>query len=117
MSKYYVAKIVVADGAGIRLEPTPDATVPDDANSVNLLALAVALALGHAAYHHHPEIRHAQVDTIEGLLAGEVTMPWLPTDGHGHVECPPDEDPHVVCELLPGGGAHCKVQCGPNRSA
>jgi hypothetical protein len=116
LSEYYVARIVEVEGTGIRLQPTEDAKVPGGGNDVNLLALAVALALGHAAYHHHPEIRDAQIDTIDGLLSGEVTMPWVPTDGHGHVDCP-DDAPYIVCELMSGGAVHCKVQCGLDVSA
>ena len=99
----YIARIVDVPDHGIRLEPAPDSTTPEQANEVNLLGLAVALALGSAGYHHHPEPRDPELQTLDALLAGEVTMPWLS-------ETPAGETTYIVCESASTGAPKCRVE-------
>jgi hypothetical protein len=102
----YIARIVDVPEHGIRLEPTPDSTTPEQANEVNLLGLAVALALGSAGYHHHPEPRDPDLQTLDALLAGEVTMPWVGTTSTG-------DNTYIVCEPTATGGSKCRVEQRP----
>jgi hypothetical protein len=108
MADTYIARIIDVHGEGIRLEPTPDSDVPDQPNDVNLLAMAIALALGAAAYEHHPEPRNPGVQTLEALLTGEATMPWRGGSPDAAVPAP-----HVVCERSSSGVPRCRVQSGP----
>jgi hypothetical protein len=99
----YEAAVVEVEGAGLRLFPAAGVSVPEQPSDVNLLALAVALALGRAGYEHHPEARDPEHQTLEALLAGETTMPWRRRDGSspGH---------HVRCVRSPGSTAWtCRV--------
>ena len=103
-SARYVARIVEVPGHGIRLEPTEDSERPDyQPNDVNMLGLAIALALGAAGYHHHPEPRDPELQTLYALLAGEVVMPWRP-------ERPHETEPYVVCVRSGSGPPTCRVQ-------
>ena len=108
MAGTYIARIVDVHGEGIRLEPTAGSEVPEQPNDVNLLAMAIALALGAAAYEHHPEPRNPEVQTLEALLTGEATMPWR--GGSTDAGAP---SPHVVCERSASGVPRCRVQSGP----
>jgi hypothetical protein len=100
----YVARIVDVPDHGIRLEPTEDTVAPEQPTEVNLLGTAIALALGAAGYHHHPEPRDPELQTLDTLLSGEAVMPWRrdETAGHG--------TPYVVCETGAGGLPRCEVQ-------
>lgn len=97
----YVARIVEVPEQGLRLEPTADSTAPDQPTQVNLLGLAVALALGAAGYEHHPEPRDAETQTVEALLAGSAVIPWR------HPAPPGDQ--RVVCDLT-GPTPRCRVE-------
>jgi hypothetical protein len=72
----YTAEIVEVAASGMRLRPVAGSTVPTEPNEVNLLGLAIALAMGAAGYEHHPEPRDPEIQTIGGLLTGDATMPW-----------------------------------------
>ncbi|MFD0735570.1 hypothetical protein [Planotetraspora mira] len=118
MVRTYTARIVESGGEGIRLEPTGDSTVPDQPNEINLLGLAVALALGSAGYEHHPEPRNTEIQTIEGLLAGTATMPWRArpaeaTPVSGEEAGAPETAAFVVCERSDAGVSKCKVEHRP----
>jgi hypothetical protein len=80
-SDAYEAAVVEIAGEGVRLDPLVGGSVPDEPNDVNLLAIAVALALGRAGYEHHPDARDPERQTLEALLAGETTMPWWRRSG------------------------------------
>jgi hypothetical protein len=112
MAGTYIARIVDVPGEGIRLEPTAGSEVPEQPNDVNLLAMAVALALGAAAYEHHPEPRNPEVQTLEALLTGEATMPW-----RGGSTSSGPASPYVVCERTGSGTPRCRVQHGPDTPA
>jgi hypothetical protein len=101
----YVARIVELRGQGIRLEPTEDSERPDQPNEVNMLGLAIALALGSAGYHHHPEPRDPGLQTLDALLAGEAVMPWRPERSN-------ESEPYLVCERSASGPPICRVQNG-----
>jgi hypothetical protein len=101
----YAARIVEIPGYGIRLEPTEDSDRPDQPNDINLLALAIALALGSAGYHHHPELRNPELQTLEALLAGEAVMPWRPDHAH-------EPEPYLVCNRSATGPPVCHVEHG-----
>ena len=83
MADTYAAKVVEVPGEGIRLVPTRDSALPEQPNDVNLLGMSVALALGAAAYEHHPAPRDPELQTLDALLAGETTMPWRARPGRG----------------------------------
>ncbi|GAA1282574.1 hypothetical protein Psi02_31740 [Planotetraspora silvatica] len=115
MVRKYTARIVESGGEGIRLEPTGDSTIPDQPNEINLLGLAVALALGSAGYEHHPEPRNTELQTIEGLLAGTATMPWRArsteaTPAGDEETSAPETAAFVVCERSEAGVSRCKVE-------
>jgi hypothetical protein len=102
----YRAEIVEA-GDGVRLKPAGDASIPTDLTEVHLLGLAIALAMGAAGYEHHAEPRDPERQTIDGLLAGEVTMPWRmtrPAAGAGAAR--------VVCQRSGAGSWKCRVEAG-----
>jgi hypothetical protein len=101
----YAARIVEIPGHGIRLEPTEDSDRPDQPNDINLLALAIALALGSAGYHHHPELRNPELQTLEALLAGETVMPWRPDHAH-------QAEPYLICDRSATGPPVCRVEHG-----
>ncbi|WP_329133350.1 hypothetical protein OG552_15665 [Streptomyces sp. NBC_01476] len=105
MSDMYAAKVSDVPDKGIRLIPTPDATVPELPNEVNLLGMAVALALGAASYEHHPAPRDPEVQTLDALLAGEAVMPWRP-----EAAVAGDGEPYVVCERTENGAYRCVVE-------
>jgi hypothetical protein len=90
----YVARIVEVPDHGIRLEPGEDAVVPEQPTEVNLLGMAIALALGAAGYRHHAEQRDPELQTLDALLAGEAVMPWKPAETGGTA--------YMVCELNDG---------------
>ena len=101
----YAARIVEIPGYGIRLEPTEDSDRPDQPNDINLLALAIALALGSAGYQHHPALRDPELQTLEGLLAGETVMPWRL--GHAY-----EPEPYLICDRSATGPPVCRVEHG-----
>ncbi|MEV6655219.1 hypothetical protein [Streptomyces sp. NPDC051219] len=110
MPDRYAARVIDVPNEGIRLEPTPESVTPEQPTEINLLGMAIARALGAAAYEHHPAARNPQARTIEALLAGEATMPWCsPRDGtpaareRGTV-------PYVVCERAGTGVFVCGVR-------
>ncbi|NIK58804.1 hypothetical protein [Kribbella shirazensis] len=90
----YVARIVEVPDHGIKLEPGEGTTVPEQPTEVNLLGMAIALALGAAGYQHHPEQRDPGLQTLDALLAGKAVMPWKPVEPGGTA--------YVVCELNDG---------------
>ena len=93
MSKY-VARIVEVPDHGIKLEPGEGTTVPEKPTEVNLLGMAVALALGAAGYRHHAEQRDSELQTLDALLAGDAVMPWKPAHAGATA--------YLVCELNDG---------------
>jgi hypothetical protein len=105
VSASYRAEIVEA-GQGVRLRPEDETAIPDDMNEVHLLGLAIALAMGAAGYEHHPQPRDPENQTVDGLLAGEVTMPWRlvqPAAGSSSAS-------HVVCDRSDSGSWKCRVE-------
>jgi hypothetical protein len=104
----YVARIVDVPGSGLRLEPAEGSVAPDQPTEVNLLGMAVALALGAAGYKHHSETRDPELQTLDALLAGEAVMPWRHPAEPG--------DAVLVCETGPAG-PQCRVEHRPSRSA
>ena len=90
----YVARVVEIADHGIRLEPAEGSVAPEEPTEVNLLGMAIALALGAAGYRHHAEPRDAELQTLDALLAGDAVMPWKPAESGG--------TPYVVCELNDG---------------
>lgn len=106
MTGSFTAEIVEVPGHGVRLRPAgPLATpaTPADPGEANLLALAIALAMGAAGYEHHPEPRDPGIQTIDGLLAGDAAMPWRAAGGQ-----PPGH--YVVCERSGPGSWKCHLQ-------
>jgi len=100
----YVARIVDVPDHGIRLEPGEESSTPEEPTQVNLLGLAVALALGAAGYRHHPEPRDPELQTLDTLLAGEAVMPWLSAEDAN------DAQVYIVCEPSATGLPQCEVQ-------
>jgi hypothetical protein len=100
----YVARIVEVPDRGIRLEPGEGTAVPERPTEVNLLGMAIALALGAAGYRHHPEQRDPELQTLDALLAGEAVMPWEPAEAGGtaYVVCELN-DGRPTCEVRPAG--------------
>jgi|tagenome__1003787_1003787.scaffolds.fasta_scaffold20948759_2 hypothetical protein len=90
----YVARIVEVPDHGIKLEPAESTTVPAEPTEVNLLGMAIALALGAAGYQHHEEQRDPELQTIAALLAGDAVMPWKPAESGSTA--------YLVCELNDG---------------
>ncbi|WP_326836580.1 hypothetical protein VSH64_16980 [Amycolatopsis rhabdoformis] len=101
MSDSYTAAIVHSPEAGVRLRP--DATdLPGDANDVNLLGMAIALALGRAGYEHHAEARDPQLQTLDALIAGDTVMPWRRPDDS-------TDEQHLTCTRAATGAWRCEV--------
>lgn len=94
MSKY-VARIVEVPDHGIKLEPVADSAAPEQPTEVNLLGMAIALALGAAGYRHHAEQRDPELQTLDALLSGEAVMPWRATRSSS-------DAPYIVCDLTDG---------------
>ncbi|MGW6280131.1 hypothetical protein [Kribbella sp. NPDC055071] len=90
----YVAQIVEVPEHGIKLVPAEGSVAPDEPTEVNLLGMAIALALGAAGYRHHTEQRDPELQTLDALLTGDAVMPWRPSEAGG--------TPHIVCELNDG---------------
>jgi hypothetical protein len=122
----YRAEIVEA-GDGVRLRPADDATIPTELNEVHLLGLAIALAMGAAGYEHHPEPRDAENQTIDALLAGEVSMPWRmarppsggapppssgtpPPSGEARQSSGAAQASHLVCDRSDGAAWRCRIE-------
>jgi hypothetical protein len=103
MSDTYVARVEVVPDRGIRLDPVPEARIPDAPAEVNLLAVSIALALGQAGYEHHPEPRNPNCQTLEALLAGEVVIPWRAAGGSPVAR-------QAVCERSADGVWQCRVE-------
>ncbi|MFD8079567.1 hypothetical protein ACFV3E_43945 [Streptomyces sp. NPDC059718] len=91
MTERYAARVIEVPDEGIRLHPTEGSAPPEQPTEVNLLGMAVALALGAAGYEHHPTLRDPRLQTLDALLAGEAVMPWRPpaagTGTAAYVEC------------------------------
>jgi hypothetical protein len=102
----YIARIVDVPGQGIRLEPTQESTRPDEPTGTNLLGMAIALALGAAGYHHHPQTRNPELQTLDTLLAGDAVMPW-------RGDTPPGDTTFIVCEPAPTGHPTCHLEHRP----
>ena len=81
MTGSYTADIIDVPSHGIRLRPEHGADVPRAPSEQNLLALAIAMALGAAGYEHHPEPRDPGLQTIDALLEGHTTAPWRAAAG------------------------------------
>jgi hypothetical protein len=90
----YVAQVVEVEGLGVKLEPGEGTTVPEKPTEVNLLGMAIALALGAAGYRHHPEQRDPELQTLDALLVGDAVMPWTSAESGGAA--------YIVCELNDG---------------
>jgi hypothetical protein len=99
----YTAEIIDVPGRGIRLEPESAAHIPQQPSEQNLLALAIAMALGTAGYEHHPEPRDPGLQTIDALLDGSTTAPWRAAGGTAAEHA-------VVCERRAGGAWRCQVR-------
>ena len=98
----YVAHIVEVPDHGIKLEPADGTTIPDQPTEVNLLGMAVALALGAAGYQHHPEPRDTDLQTLDALLAGDAVMPWRPAEpGAADTITCTLTNGHPVCHVNP----------------
>ena len=107
----YSARIIEVPDHGIRLEPTEESSLPDRPSDVNLLVLAIALALGSEGYQHHPEPRDPELQTLDALLAGDAVMPWRLEPPVGETDAAdPSETPVIVCERSATGVAKCHVQ-------
>jgi hypothetical protein len=102
MSKY-VARIVEVPDHGIKLEPLADSVAPEQPTEVNLLGMAIALALGAAGYRHHAQQRDPELQTIDALLSGEAVMPWRASASRS------SDAPYVVCNLG-DGPPKCEVR-------
>ncbi|WIX75384.1 hypothetical protein QRX50_28120 [Amycolatopsis carbonis] len=101
MSDSYTAAIVHSPEAGVRLRPE-GGELPTEANDVNLLGMAIALALGRAGYEHHPEPRDPQLQTLDALIAGDTVMPWRqPGDA--------TDEQQLTCTRGAGGAWRCEV--------
>jgi hypothetical protein len=98
----YVARIIEVPDHGIKLEPAADAVVPGEPTEVNLLGMAIALALGAAGYHHHAEQRDPALQTLDTLLSGDAVMPWRPpeTGSTAYLVCDLN-DGRPTCEVRP----------------
>jgi hypothetical protein len=106
LTSSYAARLIEVPEEGIRLEPRADSAIPDQPGEVNLLALAVVLALGAADYEHHPEPRNPQIQTLDALLSGQATMPWRAARaGYGQ-----DAQPYVLCERTGSATWKCRVE-------
>jgi len=90
----YVARIVDVPDHGIKLEPAEGSVTPEEPTEVNLLGMAIALALGAAGYRHHSEQRDPELQTLDTLLSGDAVMPWRPADDGA--------TPYIVCALNDG---------------
>lgn len=77
---------------------------PEEPTQVNMLGLAVAMALGAAGYRHHPEPRDPELQTLDTLLAGEAVMPWISAEDAN------DAQVYIVCEASTTGLPQCEVQ-------
>jgi hypothetical protein len=105
----YTADIIDVPSHGIRLRPEHGADVPRAPSEQNLLALAIALALGAAGYEHHPEPRDPGLQTIDALLEGHTTAPWrtVRADGDGPAAGPAHA---VVCQRSKSASWSCHVE-------
>jgi hypothetical protein len=90
----YVARIVEVPDHGIRLEPADNSVTPEQPTEVNLLGMAIALALGAAGYRHHAEQRDPELQTLDTLLSGDAVMPWRASESGG--------TSFIVCQLNDG---------------
>ncbi|MFI5611479.1 hypothetical protein [Amycolatopsis sp. NPDC051903] len=102
MSDSYTAAIVYTPEAGVRLRPDGGGDLPAAANDVNLLGMAIALALGRAGYEHHPEPRDPELQTLDALIAGDAVMPWRRPAG--------GDDEQIACTRGAGGVWSCEVK-------
>jgi hypothetical protein len=97
----YTAALVPQPDEGVRLAPAAGVAVPEDPSQVNLLALAVVHALGVAGWEHHPQPRNPEVQTLEAVLTGEVSLPWRAgSDGSGgSIECTRQDSSVWTCRV------------------
>jgi hypothetical protein len=105
----YTADIIDVPSHGIRLRPEHGADLPRAPSEQNLLALAIAMALGAAGYEHHPEPRDPGLQTIDALLEGQTTAPWrtVRADGGGPAAGPAHA---VVCQRSKSASWSCHVE-------
>lgn len=108
MTGSYTADIIDVPSHGIRLRPEPGADVPRAPSEQNLLALAIALALGAAGYEHHPEPRDPGLQTIDALLEGHTTAPWRAGQAGSGDGQPPGHA--VVCQRSKSAAWSCHVE-------
>lgn len=92
----YVARIVQVSDHGIRFVPAEGTVPPEQPTEVNLLGMAIALALGAAGYRHHPEPRNSRAPDPGRSPRRRGVMPWLPATDAA-------TDAYIVCELTPAG--------------
>jgi hypothetical protein len=102
----YQARVVEIRDQGILLQPDSGRAIPTEPSDVNLLALAVAMALGAADYEHHPEPRSSEMQSLDGMLAGETAIPWRPGPSRRDAA----GEPYVVCERLPSSAWTCRLE-------
>ncbi|MEU4098429.1 hypothetical protein [Streptomyces sp. NPDC026673] len=107
MSERYTARVIEVTGEGIRLQPAEGSVPPEQPTEVNLLGMAIALALGAAEYEHHPAPRDPRLQTLQALLAGEAVMPWRARGGE------PGTVPYVECERSGSGAYVCALRRRP----
>ncbi|MEU4192126.1 hypothetical protein AB0E69_09520 [Kribbella sp. NPDC026611] len=101
----YVARIVEVPDRGIKLEPEEGTTIPDQPTEVNLLGMAIALALGAAGYQHHAEPRDTELQTLDALLSGDAVMPWrAATSGAAATITCTLSNGHPTCRVDPTAG-------------
>ena len=108
MTGSYTADIIDVPSHGIRLRPEQGADVPRAPSEQNLLALAIALALGAAGYEHHPEPRDPGLQTIDALLEGHTTAPWRA--GPAASSNGPPAGHAVVCQRSKSAAWSCRVE-------
>lgn len=98
----YIARIVEVPDQGIRLEPANNSVTPEQPTEVNLLGMAIALALGAAGYRHHAEQRDPELQTLDTLLSGDAVMPWRASESGGmsFIVCHLN-DGRPTCEVRP----------------
>ena len=112
MTGSYTADIIDVPSHGIRLRPEQGADVPRAPSEQNLLALAIAMALGAAGYEHHPESRDPGLQTIDALLEGHTTAPWRAGQaggGDGSAAAGPAGQA-VVCRRSKSASWSCHVE-------
>ncbi|MGW3243932.1 hypothetical protein [Streptomyces sp. NPDC001070] len=113
MSERYAARVIEVPDEGIRLQPTEATVPPEQPTEVNLLGMAIALALGAADYEHHPAPRDPRLQTLDALLTGEAVMPWRARTGATAPAGEAGTVPYVECERTGAGVFTCAVRHRP----